>query len=191
MFENHFQKISKISRNTSDIFEKYCGKFREIFSTKILDYILETFENCFGISWKNLRKFWFAWNGCILSIARYTLFVTVCEQWQNYFFAKKIKFRKMWRKWVYTLFVIDPSFRECCRNVKYYDKSSLILSKNRLLRRTHFAKKYFVKKYFVKYSQIGRIILYTLCAVRTDFISSFLFRHCLQIVSSGLMSLWV
>ncbi len=40
-----------------DIFEKYFGKFREIFSKKISDNIVETFENCFGISWENLGKF--------------------------------------------------------------------------------------------------------------------------------------
>ncbi len=48
----------------------------------------------------------------IASVARYTLFITVCKQWRNYFFVKKIKFRKKWRKGVYTLFVIDSSFRK-------------------------------------------------------------------------------
>ncbi len=53
MFENHFKKF----RNISDIFEKYFGKFQKIYSKKISDNILETFENCFGILWKNLGKF--------------------------------------------------------------------------------------------------------------------------------------
>ncbi len=57
VFENQFQKISKISRNTSDIIEKYLAKFQEIFSKRISNNILETFENCFGISWENLGKF--------------------------------------------------------------------------------------------------------------------------------------
>ncbi len=75
-----------------------------------------------------------------------------------------------------------PQFlRTCCKNVKYDEKSSLILSKNRLLRRTHFAKKFFTKR-----SQIWRITLYTLFAVRADFVHSFLFRHCSRIVCSRL-----
>ncbi len=45
-------------------------------------------------------------------IARYTLFVVICEQRQNHFFVKKFEFCKTQRKEVYTLFVIDPSFRE-------------------------------------------------------------------------------
>ncbi len=45
------------------------------------------------------------------SLAYYTLFVAVREQWQNYFFAKKIKFCETRRKEVYTLFVVDSSFR--------------------------------------------------------------------------------
>ncbi len=56
ILENHFQKISKISRNSSDIFKKYFGKFREIFSKKMLDNILETFENCFRNIMEKFRK---------------------------------------------------------------------------------------------------------------------------------------
>ncbi len=39
---------------------------------------------------------------------------------------------------------------------------------------------------FAKCSRIWRITLYTLFAVCTDFVCSFLFRHCSQIVCSGL-----
>ncbi len=75
-----------------------------------------------------------------------------------------------------------PQFSQtCCRNIKYDKKSSLNSSKNRLLQRTHFA-----KMFFVKHSRIWRITLYTLFAVRMDFVRSFLFRHCLQIVCSWL-----
>ncbi len=72
---------------------------------------------------------------------------------------KKIKICETWRKEVYTLFVIDPSFAKACSRGKYGEKSSLNSSKNRLLRRTRFA-----KKFFVKCSQIWRISLYTLFA---------------------------
>ncbi len=41
-----------------------------------------------------------------MSKALYTLFLTVHKQWRNYFFMKKIEFREMWWKEVYTLFVI-------------------------------------------------------------------------------------
>ncbi len=70
-----------------------------------------------------------------------------------------------------------------CSNGKYDEKSSLNSSKNRLLRRTYFA-----YKFFAKLSRIWRINLYTLFAFRTHFIRSFLFRHCLRIVCSGLMT---
>ncbi len=75
-----------------------------------------------------------------------------------------------------------PQFLQmCCRNWKYDEKSSLILSKNCLLRRMHFA-----KKFFAKCSQIWQITLYTLFAFYMDFVHLFLFRHCLRIVCSWL-----
>ncbi len=57
-FSELYQKFSKIiSKNTLYISEKYFVKFQEVFRKKISDNIAETFENCFGISWKNLGKF--------------------------------------------------------------------------------------------------------------------------------------
>ncbi len=92
-------------------------------------------------------------NTLVHPLALYTLFVTVHKQWQNYFFTKKIKFRETWRKEVYTLFVIDPSFHG-----EYGEKSSLNSSKNCLLRWTHFTKKFLAKR-----SQIWRITQHTIC----------------------------
>ncbi len=44
--------------------------------------------------------------------ARYTLFVVICKQRQNNFFAKKFEFHETGRKHVYILFAIDSSFRK-------------------------------------------------------------------------------
>ncbi len=56
-FRKSFPKNFEDCEKHLDVFEKYFRKFREIFSKKISGNILETFENCFGISRKNLGKF--------------------------------------------------------------------------------------------------------------------------------------
>ncbi len=66
------------------------------------------------------RDLWILWK---YPKARYTLFVTVHEQWRNHFFVKKIKFREKWQKWVYTLFVIDLCFRERVVESKIWRKN--------------------------------------------------------------------
>ncbi len=57
--------------------------------------------------------------------ARYTLFVFIRKQWQNYFFAKKFEFCKTGRKHLYTLFVIDSNFRKYEYFVQSNEKSPL------------------------------------------------------------------
>ncbi len=60
-FVNYIRNFRKSFPKNSEDFEKYFEHFREvfreIFSKKISNNILETFENCFEISWKSLRKF--------------------------------------------------------------------------------------------------------------------------------------
>ncbi len=92
------------------------------------------------------------------------------------FSRKKLSFAKRNEKRSTHYSSYTPVFANVCRNRKYDEKSSLNLSKTRLLWRTHFAKR----------SRIQRITLYTLFAFRTNFIRVFLFRHCLRIVCSGL-----
>ncbi len=63
------------------------------------------------------------------------------------FYKKKIEFRKMWQKEVTTHYLSYTSiFANVCSNWKYGEKSSLSSSKNRLLRQTHFEKKFFAKR---------------------------------------------
>ncbi len=59
----------------------------------------------------------------------------------THFFAKKIKFREKWWKGVYTLFVIDPSFRERVVESKIWWKNFFDLVKKLLTLANAFRKK--------------------------------------------------
>ncbi len=89
--------------------------------------------------------------------------------------------RNMTKRDLHTIRCRPQFLRMCVETEKNDEKSSLNSLKNRILWRTHFA-----KRFFTKCSQIWRITLYTLFAFRTNFISSFLFRHYSRIVCSGL-----
>ncbi len=53
MFENHFKKFRNISRNTSDIFEKYyLGKYWKYFFKKVSNNVLKIWK----IFSKNVEK---------------------------------------------------------------------------------------------------------------------------------------
>ncbi len=53
----------------------------------------------------------------------------------------------------------------------------------------YFGERISQKRFFAKYSRIWLITLYTLSTFHTDFVRSFLFRHCLRIMCSRLFSL--
>ncbi len=110
---------------------------------------------------------------------RLLLVVVVCEQWRNYFFTKKLSFVKRDEKRSTHYSSLTAVFANVCSNWNCGEKSSLNLSKNLLLGRTHFA-----KRFIPKCSQMWRITLYTLFAFRTNLVHSFLFHHCSQIVCS-------
>ncbi len=110
---------------------------------------------------------------------------------RNYFFCR-IKY--CWQKRDERV-ALSPlhTIRHCLRTVtklfceknyvsrKVTKKFLWFSSKNRLLWRTHFA-----KKFSAKCSIIRRITLYTLFAIHTDFVRSFLFRPCSRIVCRAL-----
>ncbi len=75
-----------------------------------------------------------------------------------------------------------PVFANVMQKVKYDEKISLISSKNRLLWRTHFAKKFF-REMFTNMKN------YSLHTIRSShgFHQFFLFRQCSRIVCSGLI----
>ncbi len=49
----------------------------------------------------------------IIAISRYTLFVAVCKEWENYFFTKKLSFVKHNKKYLHTI-RHRPQFSRMC-----------------------------------------------------------------------------